>query len=69
MALQAAALRRRIAIAPGPLFSAGKRFGSFLRLSCGVPWSPRVSDGIDTLGALVAAALARPRRAPRAAAL
>jgi DNA-binding transcriptional MocR family regulator len=61
MALQQAALRARIAVAPGPLFSASGRFGNFLRLSCGLPWSARVSAGIARLGELIDAQLARAR--------
>jgi len=64
MALQQEALRARIAIAPGPLFSPTGRFGNFVRLSCGLPWSSRVAVGIERLGELVSAQLAR-RRARR----
>jgi DNA-binding transcriptional MocR family regulator len=64
MALQQAALRARIAIAPGPLFSATGRFGNFLRLSCGLPWSSRVAAGIARLGELVAAQRAGRRSPP-----
>jgi DNA-binding transcriptional MocR family regulator len=48
------ALRKRIVVAPGPLFSARQRFTNFLRISAGTPWSERIEDGIKTLARLVA---------------
>lgn len=51
--LQDRALERGVVIAPGPVFSARNRFGNFLRLSAGMPWSPRVEGAIATLGGLV----------------
>lgn len=48
------ALRRRIVVAPGPLFSARQRFANFVRISAGTPWSDRVADGIRTLARLLA---------------
>lgn len=54
LALHEQALRRRIVIAPGPLFSARQRFTNFIRISAGMPWSDRVADGIKTLARLVA---------------
>ena len=46
------ALARGVSIAPGPIFSAKQRFSSCLRVSCGWPWTPRVQNGIRTLGEL-----------------
>jgi DNA-binding transcriptional MocR family regulator len=63
--LQEAALQKNIAIAPGPIFSARGRFASFIRLSCGMPWSNKLANAIDALGAMAAS---RMRRAPSAAA-
>jgi DNA-binding transcriptional MocR family regulator len=54
LALHEAALKRRIVIAPGPLFSARQRFANFIRVSAGMPWSDRVAEGIRTLARLVA---------------
>lgn len=51
--LHEAALRRRIVVAPGPLFSARQRFANFIRISAGMPWSDRVSDGVRTLARLI----------------
>jgi len=48
------ALRRRIVVAPGPLFSARQRFTNFIRISAGAPWSERIADGLRTLGRLAA---------------
>ena len=54
LALHEQALRRRIVVAPGPLFSARQRFANFVRISAGTPWSDRVADGIRTLARLIA---------------
>jgi len=59
LAIQARALERGVAVAPGPIFSARGRFGSCLRLSCGFPWSPRLEAAVATLGALAAAEASR----------
>ncbi len=54
LALHEQALRKRIVIAPGPLFSARQRFANFIRISAGTPWSERVAEGIRTLARLIA---------------
>jgi DNA-binding transcriptional MocR family regulator len=48
------ALRRRIVVAPGPLFSARQRFANFIRISAGAPWSDRIAEALRTLAKLVA---------------
>jgi len=53
LAVYEQALRRRIVIAPGPLFSARQRFANCIRISAGTPWSERVADGIRTLARIV----------------
>jgi DNA-binding transcriptional MocR family regulator len=50
--LQAEAGRRGIAIAPGPIFAAGNRFKSCIRINCGFPWSPALANAVRTLGEL-----------------
>jgi len=50
--LHTRALAAGIGIAPGPLFSAQKRYGHCIRLSCGFPWSPRLEAALATLGSL-----------------
>jgi DNA-binding transcriptional MocR family regulator len=54
LALHEQALRRRIVVAPGPLFSARQRFTNFIRISAGTPWSERIADGLRTLARLIA---------------
>ncbi|MFD0895937.1 PLP-dependent aminotransferase family protein [Luteolibacter ambystomatis] len=41
-----------INFAPGTLFSPQGLFRNCLRLSCGNPWTPRIEEGIATLGAI-----------------
>jgi len=53
LAVYEQALRRRIVIAPGPLFSARQRFANCIRISAGTPWCDRVADGIRTLARIV----------------
>ena len=48
------ALRRRIVVAPGPLFSARQRFANYIRISAGTPWCDRIADGMRTLARLIA---------------
>jgi DNA-binding transcriptional MocR family regulator len=48
------ALRRRIVVAPGPLFSARQRFANFIRISAGHPWCERIAEGMRTLARLIA---------------
>ncbi|WP_394822529.1 PLP-dependent aminotransferase family protein [Pendulispora albinea] len=52
LAMQAEALRRGVAIAPGPIFSARQRYTNAIRISCGIPWSSRVEEAIAMLGEL-----------------
>ena len=59
LSLQTEALRHRIAIAPGPIFSASKGLRNCLRLSCGMPWSRRVERALTTIGELAHAQLRR----------
>lgn len=61
--LQARALERKIAIAPGPIFSARGRFAHCMRLSCGFPWNERTGRAIETLGELARQQLSRRRSA------
>lgn len=46
-----------IGIAPGPLFSAQRRYRNCLRLNCTLPWTGRVEDAVRALGRLAAAGL------------
>jgi DNA-binding transcriptional MocR family regulator len=47
-----AALARKIAIAPGPVFSATGKFMNFIRLNCSTPWSNDLDAALRTLGEL-----------------
>ena len=47
------ALAEGISIAPGPIFSAQRKYRNCVRLNFGYPWSPRIEKGIKTLGRLV----------------
>jgi len=48
-----AAIADNISIMPGDVFTAGRRYRNFIRLSFGHPWSEAMDQGIETLGRLV----------------
>ncbi|HEY0063188.1 MAG TPA: PLP-dependent aminotransferase family protein [Telluria sp.] len=50
------ALSLGISVAPGPMFSARRSFGNFIRLNYGHPWDARLEAAMATLGRLIAAA-------------
>lgn len=54
MRLYREALAERISLIPGPLFSASKRYGNCIRVSCAVPWSPAIEAAIRRVGELAA---------------
>lgn len=47
------ALAEKISIAPGPIFSAKKKFKNFIRFNCGNPWSPRLEGALAKLGEML----------------
>ena len=47
------ALDRKVAILPGVICSTGSAYRNCLRVSCGLPWSSRIEDGIQTLGEII----------------
>jgi DNA-binding transcriptional MocR family regulator len=47
------ALREKISIAPGPIFSAKQRYNNFVRISCGQPWSEKIDNAVRRLGNLI----------------
>ncbi len=47
------ALEHNIAITPGILFSATRRFRNHLRIHCGSPWNDQTESALKTLGRLV----------------
>jgi DNA-binding transcriptional MocR family regulator len=48
------ALAQGISIAPGPIFSATRRFGNCARLNYGHPWSAQSEQAMHTLGRIIA---------------
>ncbi|MCW0220095.1 MAG: PLP-dependent aminotransferase family protein, partial [Prosthecobacter sp.] len=50
--LQDEALAHEINIAPGPMFSPTQGYPNCIRLSCAIPWTPRLQKAIQTLGKL-----------------
>ncbi len=57
--LFSSALASRIGIAPGIVFSAKADYRNYMRLSCGLPWSPAIDRAIERLGRLVHAMATR----------
>ena len=55
IAIHRQALSLGISVAPGPMFSAQRRFANCLRLNYGHPWDARAEAAMATLGRLVAA--------------
>lgn len=53
LALFHEALKAGIQISPGDIFSNTKRFDHFVRIGCGVPYSPRIDEALATLGQLL----------------
>ena len=47
------ALRNKISLGPGTLFSASDRYRNCIRLGCAEPWSPRVQQAVARLGDLI----------------
>ena len=46
------ALKERIGVAPGPMFSASNRYRNCLRVNCGIPWSERTEHALARIGEL-----------------
>jgi DNA-binding transcriptional MocR family regulator len=57
LALHASAIEQRIALMPGPLFSASGKSRNCMRLNCGNAWTPEIERAVQTLGILVQQAL------------
>jgi DNA-binding transcriptional MocR family regulator len=51
-ALYETALEHGICIAPGPMFSATRKYRNFIRLNSAVPWEPRAEKALIKLGQL-----------------
>lgn len=50
--LYADALKAKINIAPGLLFSSQQHYRQCLRINCGIPWDQPIADALETLGQL-----------------
>jgi DNA-binding transcriptional MocR family regulator len=48
------AAAQRIGVAPGVVFSAKADYRNYIRLSCGLPWTPTLERAVEKLGRLVA---------------
>ena len=46
------ALEKRISIAPGPIFSAQRRYKNFIRVNFGHVWSKVTEEAVRTIGLL-----------------
>ena len=57
------ALAVGIRIAPGDMFSNTGHYDHFMRLSCGMPFTPQVEEGYRTLGRMMHMQLGMPPRA------
>jgi DNA-binding transcriptional MocR family regulator len=47
------ALQSGISVAPGPMFSARRQLGNFLRLNCGHPWTATMDRAVERLGGIL----------------
>jgi DNA-binding transcriptional MocR family regulator len=65
-AVYRSALESKILVVPGEVCSTTGRFRDCLRLSCALPWSEKLSQGMATLGR-ICHELAEPKRVARAA--
>ena len=52
MQLYQAALEEHISIAPGPMFSASRGFGNYMRLNFGLAWDERMQTAVRRVGEL-----------------
>lgn len=52
---------KNISIAPGPIFSAQRRYSNFIRVNFGHPWSKPMDHAVRTLGALTAELMSEAR--------
>lgn len=58
-----AALREHILVAPGTLFSNTQRSDHYVRLNCGLPWTPQLEAGLHRLGEIICGLHAQQGRA------
>ena len=53
LAVYEAALRLGVTVMPGQLCAIDDRYRSYLRISCGFPWTPRLDQGVRRVGAAI----------------
>ena len=46
-------LEQNISIAPGPIFSASRKYRNYMRLSCACEWSNRVERALATMARMI----------------
>jgi DNA-binding transcriptional MocR family regulator len=49
-----AALAKGVGVMPGVIFSATGRFRNYIRINCGVLWTPQIAAAMEKLGKIVA---------------
>lgn len=59
LALYESAMRERISIAPGSMFSASNRYRNCIRLNCGCAWTPAIERALARVGQLAQQQLGR----------
>jgi DNA-binding transcriptional MocR family regulator len=59
LVLHEEALAQEIQISPGVMFSPSGNYRNCLRLTCGLPWSPKIEQAMEALGRLCKRQLAR----------
>ena len=47
------ALKEKIKIAPGQIFSTGDQFQNYMRISFGIPLNEGIEDGLGKLGNMI----------------
>jgi DNA-binding transcriptional MocR family regulator len=56
LAVYEASLRQGVTVMPGHLCAIDDRYRSYLRISCGFPWTPRLEQGLARVGAAIRSA-------------
>lgn len=51
--LRTEAMKHHISIVPGKIFSSGRHYGHFIRISFGRPWTQEMDDALMTLGRII----------------
>ena len=54
------ALEQKIAVLPGIIFASGDSFRNCIRISCGMPYSDRIDQGLQTLATIARRLIGKP---------